>query len=113
VIAMLRFVGLPGTPDPYVKIARFDYRTWMLLELANDWSYMNKEIVDINAIDNGTHGANSFHGFSLAWDLDVDGDHATDLTKLADYLRMKLPPPYEVIVESDHVHVEWDTHKGR
>lgn len=110
---MLRFVGLPGTADPYVKIDVFTNRTSILLETANYWSYLNNKIVDINAIDNGEHIATTFHGMSLAWDLDVDGDQHQDLVSLAAYLRIHLQPPYEVIIETDHIHVEWDTHKGR
>jgi hypothetical protein len=110
---MLRFMGLPGTPDPYVKIAVFDYRTYQLFETADRWSVIYEKVVDINAVDNGKHSATTLHGFSLAWDLDVDKDIKADLVSLAEYLKMRLPPPYEIVIEADHVHVEWDTHKGK
>ncbi len=110
---MLRFIGLPGTPDPYVTIQRWDQLTARLFETANQWSQANGKTVDINAIDNGTHSPTTFHGRSLAWDLDVDGDHINNLSSLAAWLKMLLPPPYQVVLEHTHVHVEWDTGMGR
>lgn len=108
---MLRFTGVPGSTDPYVRIAIFDYKTVMLLGTANDWSRINKKVVDINAIDNGVHGQHTLHGHSMAWDLDVDGEFPDDLSDLANYLKMRLPPPYEIVLEATHVHIEWDTHR--
>jgi len=110
---MLRFIGLPGSADPYVKIATFDFRSSLVLEAADRWSHFNEKIVNVNAIDNGTHGANTLHGMSLAWDFGVEGHTRENFESLANFLKVRLPPPYEVIVESDHVHVEWDTHQGR
>jgi len=110
---MLRFTGLPGTSNPYVTINIFDDKTILLFKEANEWSRINKITVDINAIDNGKHSANTFHGHSLAWDLDTDKDNPIDLVLLGKYLQMRLPPPYEIVLEDTHVHIEFDTHKGR
>jgi len=110
---MLRFIGLPGAADPYVRIVTFDDKTILLFKEANEWSKIQKIIIDINAVDNGTHSVNTLHGKSLAWDLDTEGDRPEDLKLLSGYLKMRLPPPYEVVLESTHVHIEWDTHLGR
>jgi hypothetical protein len=110
---MLRFMGLPGTSDPYVTIRIFDARTVAVLEAADRWSQMAHLIVDVNAIDNGKHGPTTLHGRSLAWDLDVEGDLPTDLALLGAYLTAALPAPYQVIVETTHVHVEWDERSVR
>ena len=114
---MLIFRGLPGAADPYVKIDYFDFRTGQLLEVVNEWSRRNGKAVTVNAIDNGTHGNNgtafTFHGLSLAWDFGVIGSRKIDFDSLADYLKMRLFLEYEVLVESDHIHVEWDTKRGR
>ena len=112
---MLIFRGLPGAKDPYVKIQIFDHKTVLLLETANAWSFNSRKAVTINAIDNGQHGEGgavfTFHGLSLAWDLGVSNGSISDLDLLGDYLKMRLPSPYQVLVESDHVHIEWDTGK--
>jgi len=108
---VIRFHGLPGTADPFVVVKRWDRKTSDLLEAADVWSRKTGVGIDINAIDNGTHGAGSFHGRSLAWDLDTKGDMPGDLVSLAAHLKAELPPPYEIVVEAGHVHVEWDTHR--
>ena len=107
---MLRFTGVIGSS--FVMIELFDDKTITVLREANEWSRVARLTVDVNAIDNGSHGVNTFHGRSLAWDLDVVGEDAQDLVSLASYLQMRLPPPYEVVLESTHVHIEFDTHKG-
>jgi hypothetical protein len=114
---MLIFRGLPGASDPYVKVVSYDDKTSMLLKTASIWSTLNKKSVLVNAIDNGQHGESgtvfTFHGLSLAWDLGVITGLKSDLDMLGDYLKVRLPPPYQVLVESDHVHIEWDTGLGR
>ncbi len=114
---MLIFRGLPGSPDPYVTISVFNPQTITLLEVIDAWSLFNKKIVNISSVDNGIHGGDgtkfTFHGLSLAWDFYPIGGLSTDKVSLAKYLEMRLPPPYQVIVETDHIHVEWDTGKGR
>lgn len=114
---MLKFRGLPGVVDPYVRIGVFDFRTSLLFETLSSWSITTGKTVTINAVDNGRHGKDgtvfTFHGLSLAWDIGVeDGGHDNFIT-LGNFLKMMLPPPYEVVIEVDHVHIEWDTHSGR
>jgi len=114
---MLVFRGLPGTPDPYVKINVFDFRTHDLLEELSNWSQLTGTSVNINAIDNGTHGDGgtkfTFHGKSLAWDVSPTTTYGQEYASLAKHLQMRLPPPYQVVIEKDHIHIEWDTVLGR
>ena len=114
---MLIFRGLPGTKDPYIKIREFNFRTYNLLQCIDDWSKLNNIPVNINAIDNGIHGANNtkftFHGKSLAWDIGPNNFSETDSISLAKYLQLRLPAPYQVVIEKDHIHIEWDTGLGR
>ena len=114
---MLIFKGLPGTADPFVKIGDYNCKTNRILKMANAWSQANNKSVTINAIDNGTHGINgtvfTFHGLSLAWDFGVVNGVKADFESLGKYLQMRLYAPFQIIIESTHVHVEWDTGKGR
>lgn len=51
-------------------------------------------------------GFNSRHQYGLAFDLVPDGDFNTWEVLVA---RMKKDhPEWDVVIESDHVHVEWD-----
>jgi hypothetical protein len=114
---MLIFRGLPGTSDPYVKIGMFNSRTYNLLVVIDNWSQLNKKSVNINAIDNGVHGSGgtkfTFHGKSLAWDISPTTFLSEDYKDLAKYLQLRLLAPYQVIVEVDHIHIEWDTGQSK
>jgi hypothetical protein len=101
---MLRFITQPSGP---VTIAEWNAEADLVLRCADRWSQHTGIGVDINAIDNGTHGATTLHGRSRAWDLDTAGDQATDLHALYAWLHEMLPPGFDVVLEATHVHVEW------
>lgn len=101
---MLRF-------KPEVRFGYFDERAGLVLQYASVWSLGTKIDVEVNSANDSTHGATSLHPGDLAWDLDTAGDRPEDLPKLARYLANRLPAGYEVIVEGDHVHVEFDMHR--
>jgi hypothetical protein len=77
-----------------------------ILSNASMWSNKTGIGVEINSIDDGTHGAATGHGLSLAADIDTDGDDPKDLERLFQYMLMFMPTTYTVIKESDHIHVE-------
>lgn len=98
---MIRF--MPG-----VQVNYFHSRLLPPLEYACAWALLARVAVDINSIDDKAHGANSLHHFSLAIDLDTDGDRVEDLARLHGFLARYLPPEWDVVLEKDHVHVELD-----
>ena len=55
----------------------------------------------------GNHGSHSHHYKGLAVDIRV-WDIADSVDAYASYMREALGPDYEVVVESDHIHVEFD-----
>jgi len=110
---MLRFTGVPGSDDPYVRIDSLNEQTVTVLRVANEFSQRWSLTVDVNAVDNGRHSAGTLHGASLAWDLDVRGEDEEDLRRLATWLGAYLSPTYEVVLEATHVHVEFDSHRPR
>jgi len=83
----------------------------VVLHHASVWSMLAGVHVDVNALDDKQHGAGTLHGFGLAVDLDTAGDRPIDLARLYGYLARVLLPGYDVVLESDHVHVEWDAHR--
>jgi len=101
---MLRFIAQPSGP---VTIIEWTEPSAIVFAWADRFSRHVNLPVDINAIDNGTHSATTLHGQSRAWDLDTGGDRSADLHLLFDYLRGVLPPGFDVVLEPDHVHVEW------
>ena len=101
---MLRF-------KPEVRIGYFDERAGLVFQHASVWSLRTGVDVEINSANDSTHGAASLHPRDLAWDLDTAGDKPEDLPRLGRFLADRLPAGFEVVIEGDHVHVEFDMHR--
>lgn len=56
----------------------------------------------------GRHMKNSKHYSGLALDLRTNALNTGELTKWADGMRKVLGDDYDVVVESNHLHVEYD-----
>jgi hypothetical protein len=97
-----------------VRVGRFTARVGDVLEAAGAWSLLSRVGVEVNSINDGpgVHAKESLHYADLAIDLDTVGDKPSDLEALAEYLRRWLDPQYDVVYEANHVHVEWDAHRG-
>ena len=98
-----------------VRIGYFSaHSLGQILECASVWSFKARVDVEINSINDGVgvHMLGSLHGLDLAMDLDTVGDKPADTQALAEYLRRWLPPDYDVLFEANHVHVEYDPHRG-
>lgn len=61
----------------------------------------------------GAHGPNSLHYRGLAWDFRLPIDKGNN-NKVVDLLRIALSHPtiHDVLLEGDHIHVEWDPKKS-
>ena len=91
-----------------VKIERFTPEIGECLASAAEWSMKMEVDVWVTAIDNGTHGKITFHGKSLAIDLDTAGNRREDTRSLYEWQVWRLPVGWEVIEETTHVHHEAD-----
>lgn len=85
-----------------------------MLAAAALWSEQTRIDVEVNSINDGDsiHQRDSLHSYDLAIDLDTVGDNRSELELLWKFLRRVMPPQYDVVWESDHVHVEWDARRG-
>lgn len=101
---MLRF-------KPEVRIGYFDHHAGLVFEYASVWSLQTRIDVEVNSAADSTHATGSLHPRDLGWDLDTAGDKPEDLPKLARFLADRLPTGYEIVIEGDHVHVEFDLHR--
>jgi hypothetical protein len=99
---------------PEVRIGYIDERLMLILQAAAIWSYQTRVGIEVNSINDGpgVHMVGSLHYRDLAIDLDTVGDKAADTQALAEFLRVWMPPQYDVLFESNHVHVEWDAHRA-
>lgn len=99
---------------PEVRIVYMTEQIADVLRLAALWSLRSRVDVEVNSIDDGqgVHIATTLHGCSLAIDLDTVGDKAPETQQLAEWLRRTCEPQYDIVWEGNHVHVEWDVHRG-
>jgi len=68
------------------------------------WRSQGETVLRITSGLEGSHGCGSFHPFGYALDLGLPKD-----PKLAtEELKEKLGDAYDVILERDHIHVEYD-----
>jgi hypothetical protein len=98
-----------------VRVLFFGHQLTQVLAAACIWSMRTRVDVEVNSIDDPAPGRTSttLHGDSLAVDLDTAGDKHADLVQLAEYLRRCMDPAFDVVLESDHVHVEYDAKRPR
>lgn len=89
-----------------------DIRMRHILVAADDvWSQFGKELVVTCGLD-GEHSAGSLHYYGLALDFRTNYFDPQTRFKVANALRKRLSSPcIEVIVESTHIHVEYDVSK--
>lgn len=99
---MIRFL-------PHVRVVYFGPELAEVLAVAALWSLVAGVDVEVNSIDDSGHGPATLHGQSLAIDLDPAGDRREHERELARFLARRLSAPWQVLLESDHVHCEWDT----
>jgi hypothetical protein len=98
---------------PEVRIEFVGHQLTQIFAAACIWSMRARVDVEVNSVDDGAPGRApaTLHGDSLAVDLDTAGDRRDDLTRLAEYLRRSLAAGFDVVLESQHVHVEYDPHR--
>lgn len=68
---------------------------------------LGKEMV-ITSANDGKHKENSLHYKNLALDIRTRHLEKDEIQIVLNYLRTKLGGDYDVILESDHIHVEYD-----
>jgi hypothetical protein len=70
--------------------------------------------VQVNSIADPAPGRtpNTLHPFDLAVDIEPIGNATAQRRALADWFRRLLADGFDVVLESDHVHVEWDMRRA-
>ena len=80
----------------------------LVLQQANIvWKSHGQELVITSALD-GTHSASSYHYFGYALDLRTRYFTITERESVAKDLRVLLGKAYTVLLESTHIHVQFN-----
>lgn len=100
---------------PEVEIHWFSWQLFEVLLNASMWTNRTGINAHVSSVDDGSHpgsaGNTTDHGLSLAVDINVDSLKPADLENLYQYLRKLMPRDFDVIAETDHVHIQWDIHR--
>lgn len=103
---MLRF-----GPGVFCRVFRLELA--LVLHHAAVWALLTRVPVDVNSLADRKHGAKSQHPYDCAVDLDTAGDRLEHARQLGEYLSRVLGPHYDIVIESDHVHVEFDAGRAK
>ena len=76
----------------------------VIKEAGKIWGGQGKKTLRITSTLEGSHGISSFHPFGLAVDLELPPRPEMACHEL----RVALGSNYDVVLEGDHVHVEYD-----
>jgi len=99
---------------PEVRIGHFNAHLWGALETASRWSLATRQDVIVTSINDPAPGrvADTLHPFDLAIDLEPVNRQADTRRDLAERFRRELDPQYDVLLESDHIHIQWNTRRS-
>ena len=86
----------------------------VLIEADRIWRKHGQELVITSTWENNTpHGANSYHWFGYAVDFRTNYFGNEQAKIVRDELRLVLPEMYDVVLEDDHMHIEFDVERAR
>ena len=82
------------------------------MERAGDiWDKFNKDLV-VTSVCDGEHNTNSLHYVGYACDLRTNSLSESQLKRAVDMLRNCLGKQYDIVLDSDHCHLEFQPEKG-
>lgn len=70
--------------------------------------YSDDGVCVITSGVDGVHGKDSLHYTGYALDLRIHNVHVTYHAELLEDLKLALGPQFDVVLEKDHIHVEFD-----
>jgi hypothetical protein len=98
---------------PEVRIGYCQPCMWRVLDVASRWSLTTRLDVIVTSLNDPAPGrvADTLHPFDLAIDLEPVNRQADTRRDLAERFRRELDPAFVVLLETDHIHVQWDAHR--
>lgn len=75
----------------------------------HSWDLFAPSVIPvITSANDSKHGVDSLHYKNLAWDLRTNNLDKDKIEEIARMLRVNLGNDWDIIVETDHLHVEMD-----
>jgi hypothetical protein len=77
-----------------------------IVEACVIWERHGYDVLTITSANDGEHMKHSRHYYGDA--VDLRSRNLIDKHQMTDELQEVLPQDYDVIIEKDHIHIEWD-----
>lgn len=90
-----------------VKFTELNNQFIRLVKVLGDIGELFGKPLTITSGNDGKHMDTSLHYENLAWDIRIRDLPKDRVPRLVEELKLRLPG-YQVILEKDHIHVEWD-----
>ena len=90
------------------RVAGIKPEMLVVLAVATDVFHEYGQDCVVTACTDGKHGPGSLHAFGYALDLRTRSFTAEKVNAIAQVLAQRLNTEYDVVIESDHIHVEFD-----
>jgi hypothetical protein len=95
---------------PGVKIANLKPQLLIAIMVSDHvYTFYGKELV-ITSIDDSKHGIGTLHGQGYAFDLRTSYFTNNEQLLVSGEIRTKLGDNFDVVLEIDHIHIEYDPH---
>lgn len=95
-----------------VKFKRITREVLQILKFAlSVWSIYDKTPTITSAHDSHDNRPKSLHNKDLALDFRIRDLTKTEIRNIIKDLRSFLSDKYDIVLESDHIHIEWDNGK--
>ena len=93
---------------PGVSLANLTPQALLAMIVTRDLLATRQSVCMITSVCDGEHGPNSLHPKGRAFDFRIWYLPAQTRADVANALQARLGDEFDVVLEHDHIHVEWD-----
>lgn len=90
------------------RIAGIKPEMLVAIAVANEVFNQHGQDCVVTACTDGKHGDHSLHAFGYAVDLRTRSFAPEKINTIAQLIARRLSTEYDIVIESDHLHVEFD-----
>lgn len=93
---------------PGVNLAGIQPQMTIALQVADEVYTAHGHVLTVTSANDSQHMVGSLHYSGFAVDLRTKDLPAAEIPEIAQEIRSRLGAQFDVILESDHIHVEYD-----